>query len=345
MSIAIDGIVFSLQRHGGISVYFHELLRALARQGDAATLTLETPALQDIAAATPTLAVAPRRARALERYRRARVPAHAQVFHSSYYRRPAARDVPTVVTVHDFIYERFRHGPARWVHLLQKHAAIRAAQVVICISEATRQDLLHWVGETPGQTIHVVHNGVGDGFRPLGLPPRGVPFALYVGERRGYKNFRVAVQALARVPELELHCVGGGPLRPDELAEFDPALRARVRHLGFVEDQRLNECYNLAECLLYPSAYEGFGIPPLEAMKAGCPVVCVDCAAVREVGGDALTVAEAMTPDAVATAMLRIADTGHRDTVVRAGLAVASRHSWAATHARTLEIYRELQRR
>ncbi len=342
MFISIDGIIFSLQRQGGISVYFRELLQFLAAREQPITLTLEPPLIQD--APIDASSVLQRPARILERYRNARVDASARVFHSSYYRRPARSGLPTVVTVHDFIYERFRQGPARWVHMAQKHAAIRSAQAVICISESTRQDMLHWVGEVPGQQVHVVHNGVSPTFHRLSADTphaSAAPFALFVGERRGYKNFGLALQALARMPDVELHCVGGGPIAAEELVGVPEATVARVRHLGYVTDAALNEHYNRALCLLYPSRYEGFGIPVVEAMRAGCPVVCIDCAAVLEVGGDALVVAQA-DPVALAEAVLRMAEPAARKAVTQAGMTIAQRFSWDRTHEQTLAIYRQL---
>ena len=168
-------------------------------------------------------------------------------------------------------------------------------------------------------------------------------FALYVGERGGYKNFRLALSALSMLPGLELHCVGGGPLRPDELRAAGPNVRYRVRHLGFVTDEQLNQAYNDALCLVYPSSHEGFGIPVLEAMRAGCPVVSIDCRAVREVGGDALTVAESATPEAMAEAIAHAVTPLHRDRLSRRGRELAERFDWRTTHLRTIEVYRSLR--
>ncbi|MFZ2649344.1 MAG: glycosyltransferase family 1 protein [Burkholderiaceae bacterium] len=339
MTVLIDGIVFSLQRQGGISVYFHQLLDYLAQSYIAATLTLETPTRQAVTGSSGSVLYLRREGRRFERYRPCRLKVGTTVFHSSYYRRPFDRGTPTVVTVHDFIYERYSKGPRRWVHVAQKHAAIRAAQAVICISESTRQDLLHWVGETPGQQVLVIHNGVADTFRPLQLEPAARPYVLYVGERAGYKNFRLVLDAMTWLPELELHCVGGGALRPDELAHVTPDLRARVQHLGFVSENVLNEHYNRAVCLAYPSRYEGFGIPVVEAMRAGCPVVCIACKAVLEVGGNALTVAAEASGHAIAEAISRTALSGNRHAIVQAGLAVARAYSWQSTHQQTVRVY------
>lgn len=342
MTIVVDGIVFRLQRHGGISVYFRELLHDLAQSLQSACLTLETPLMQDVAEPAANVKVVSRPARALERYRPARVPADATLFHSSYYRLPVVHTLPTVVTVHDFIYERFRKGPSRWLHSAQKRASIRAAQAIICISESTRQDLEDMVGIRAGQQVHVIHNGVSEVFRPLGLPPASTPFVLFVGERRGYKNFGLALAALGLLQDIELHCIGGGALRPEEFAGVDVSIRARVRHLGEVSNDALNEYYNRALCLLYPSRYEGFGIPVLEAMRAGCPVVCIDCKAVLEIGGDALTIAGAGDAPGLADAVLRTADGSARPDLIRRGVAVAAQFSWRATHARTLQVYESL---
>jgi mannosyltransferase len=283
-----------------------------------------------------------RRARFLERYRPCRLPAGASLFHSSYYRLPGLRGTPTVVTAHDFVYERYASGPRRWVHSHQKHAAIRAAQAVICVSESTRQDLLEFVGQIPGQAVHVIHNGVSKVFRPLSPAPAPVPYVLYVGERRRYKNFRLLLRAMEFLPDLELHCVGGGALRADELAGAPSDVRDRVRHRGFVSDEVLNELYNRAFCLVYPSSYEGFGIPVVEAMRAGCPVVSIQCKAVMEAGGDALTVAAETDPRALADAVLRLDAADYRRRMVAAGLEVAGHFSWDRTHARTLDVYRSL---
>jgi mannosyltransferase len=224
----------------------------------------------------------------------------------------------------------------------QKHAAIRAAQAVICISESTRQDMLEFVGEIPGQTVHVIHNGVSDVFRPLSLTAEPAPYVLYVGERRGYKNFTRLLAAMEFLPDLELHCVGGGALRAEELAAAPAGTQCRIKHLGFISDEALNEHYNRAFCLVYPSSYEGFGIPVVEAMRAGCPVVSTRCKAVMEVGDDALTVADEADPRALADAVLRLTSAGYRDRMVSAGLEASRRFSWGQTHDGTLAVYKSL---
>lgn len=339
--ITIDGIIFSLQEKGGISVYFHKLLEYIQSQHVQAAVALEDPVRQMVSVNGGAVSVIQRRARFFERYRRCRLPMDTSVFHSSYYRRPGDCHVPTVVTVHDFIYERFSHGPRRWAHAVQKHAAIRGTCAVICVSESTRDDLLTYVGVRNEQSIHVIPNGVSDIFRPVDHPVPSVPYVLYVGQRDGYKNFSLALRAMEFLPDFELHCVGGGSLLPKELTGVPTSVARRVRHVGFVDDEELNTLYNQAVCLLYPSSYEGFGIPVVEAMRAGCPVVSVACKAVMEVGGNALTIAEGLDPSALADAILKTASSD-RPKLIERGLSAAQVYSWEKTHAKTLEVYRSL---
>jgi len=342
MNILFDGIVFSIQRYGGISVYFHELLRCLSSANVSADILIEDPTCQSFEMPQGGNLLS-RDARILERYRLCRVHTASAIFHSSYYRRPSINSIPSVVTVHDFVYERYARGPKRWVHMHQKHAAIRAAQAVICISESTRQDMLEFVGEIPGQAVHVIHNGVSDVFCPLSLSAAPVPpYVLYVGERRGYKNFMQLLAAMELLPDLELHCVGGGALRAEELAAMPVGTKRRIKHLGFVTDEALNEHYNRALCLVYPSSYEGFGIPVVEAMRAGCPVVSTQCKAIMEVGGDALTVAADADRRALADSVLRLASVEYRNQMVSKGFEVSKHFSWDKTHEGTLAVYKSL---
>lgn len=344
MAIHIDGIIFSLQQHGGISVYTRELLSHLVAEGVSTVLTMEMPISQVVDYNLNTsLLVEQRASRSVERYRRCRTTETASVFHSSYYRQPSQQSIPSVVTVHDFTYERFNAGLRKWVHMSQKYAAIRSAQAIICVSEATRQDLEEFVGVRKEQQVYVIPNGVSETFRPL--PSQELvskPFVLYVGARDGYKNFSLMLHALNSLPDFELHCIGGGMLRPDELSMVPLPVRCRVRHLGFVSEETLNEHYNRAICLAYTSSYEGFGIPVIEAMRAGCPVVCIDCKAVLEIGRDALTVVQGADPLELSEAIQKTCDNTYRNKIIAKGLNVAKQYSWCDTHKRTLQLYKSL---
>lgn len=340
MKVLLDGIIFSLQQHGGISVYFRELIRAVD-ECDLIGVVQVNALTQNLPKERNNISLDKVAYRQFERYRDCRVPENFSLFHSSYYRLPEKSDVPSVVTVHDFVYERYAHGLRRWIHRWQKNAAIRAAQSIICVSESTRQDLLEYVDVKQNQSVHVIHNGVSGVFRPLGIEPSSTPFVIYVGQRDGYKNFLLALKTMAFLPDYELLCVGGGSLLRQELAGVPDSVSRRVKHVGFVCDDELNSLYNQAVCLVYPSSYEGFGIPVVEAMRAGCPVVGVACKAVMEVGGDALTISEEFDPKALADAIHKTVSSD-RPKLIEKGLSIAQAYSWEKTHAKTLAVYRSL---
>jgi mannosyltransferase len=345
LNVLIDGIVYSLQASGGVSVYFSELIRFLARQP---TVRLDVGLFRPcIAQGIDDIRSAPwtrhQASRWQERYRACQLTAPADVFHSTYYRRPADARVPTVVTVHDFYYERFRQGLAKWVHSRQKFSAIRAAQAIVCVSQATADDLQTFVGLRPGQTLQVIPNGVGAAFVPLPGAAHDPQQLLFVGGRGGYKNFALVLQALRQLPAHQLVCVGGGPLRAEEFAGVPASVRARVRHLAYVSDDTLASLYQHSLALLYPSSFEGFGIPVAEAMKCGCPVIGLRaCAAVREVAGDALMGLDGEDPAPLAAAVETLMEPAARAKITRLGLEQAAPLNWQATHERTLQVYQSL---
>lgn len=336
LNVTIDGIVFSLQRNGGISIYFATLLKFLRDQDVDLSLILYGNSSDALDISSQNIVPT----RFLERYRDCILRDHPSVFHSSYYRKPSNPKIPSVVTVYDFIYEKSVGGFRRGVHLHQKYASIRSAQSIICISEATKKDLLHYVGLSSGQSIEVIHCGVSSAFHPIRTEIPVMPFVLYVGQRGGYKNFRLALATMEFLPELELHCVGGGNFSREEFIGIPTHIIDRVKHLGALSEEKLNTAYNQATCLIYPSEYEGFGIPVVEAMRAGCPVVSGDCDAVREIGLDALLVAHDYEPRSFANC-INLASSEARKDLVSRGIQIADKYSWIRSHTKILEIYQK----
>jgi mannosyltransferase len=339
--IILDGIIFSLQKNGGISVYFKNLIKSISDNNLNATLLLNNKCVHEFDNFTNLSSICHLNSRAFERYRKCLIPMKGKVFHSSYYRQPERANIPSVVTVHDFIYERYYRGPKLWLHNYHKIAAIRSAKAVICISEATKIDLLEFVGETPGQTIHVIYNGVSEIYKKINVPPSIKPFVLFVGGRAGYKNFQLLLNTMEMLPDLNLYCVGGGSFSANEFSNISKDLLNRVCHLGSLTDLELNKFYNQAICLVYPSIYEGFGIPVIEAMRAGCPVVSVNCKAILEIGKNALTVSEDFSPEALSKAILHTVSSS-RQSIIAEGFIVAKQYSWRKTFSKTMNIYNNL---
>ena len=257
---------------------------------------------------------------------------------------PLRAPCPCVVTVHDLSFAREPELMGRKDRLVFRivvpRAARRAARV-LTVSERTRRDLVELYG-VPESRIVVTPNGVDPAFgafrrsreageTPSGSEPQG-GYALAVGAVERRKNQLAALEA-ASAAGLPLVVVG---------PEKDPGLAGELRRRGarlegYVETERLAQLYRDAACLVQASCYEGFGLPVLEAMASGTPVVAVREPALEEVAGDAAVVVE---EDELAEGIRRaLAD---RDRLVSAGLERARMYSWRASAERTLAVYREI---
>jgi mannosyltransferase len=273
----------------------------------------------------------------------------ADLLHSSYYRKVAAPGLPTIQSCYDFTYERYRSGPARWVHSWQKRAALSSATGIICISESTRQDLLHYCPEVREEETCVTHLGYSSVFRQLsndeaeGLLAQYVSpeasYVVFVGDRSAYKNFPIAVHAVARTFGHYLVIVGGGPLNPREFALLELLLPKRFIHIDKASSALLNALYNKAHALIYPSAYEGFGLPVIEAMAAGCPVIAVNASSIPEVAGSAGLLLDRPDADAAAEWLEHLEDSSVRVRVIADGILNANRFSWERCYQETMAFY------
>jgi glycosyltransferase involved in cell wall biosynthesis len=247
---------------------------------------------------------------------------------------PLGWDGPMVVTVHDLSFEREASAMSLRHRAIFKRVvprAVRRARRVIAVSERTKRDLVELYG-VPAEKIAVTPHGVDPAFGPdgaLGGPPGG--YVLYVGAIQARKNPLAAVEAAKQVG---LPLFVAGPEREPALAR---EMRRRGAHVyGYVEKDVLAGLYRGAACLVLPSRYEGFGLPVLEAMACGTPVVAHPDPAVQEVAGGAALYAE---PGGLADAIRRAI--AERERLVAAGFARASRFSWDETARLTLDVYRE----
>ncbi|MBO0408684.1 glycosyltransferase family 4 protein [Aeromonas hydrophila] len=343
MKLVIDGIIESLQNNGGCTVYFNQFLSFLQKDKKNLLIFMRFfPVMgENIELDAENSTLITHKQRFLERWRDVDTSLLGDdiIFHSTHYRLPTCR-VKTVTTVHDFTYELYRKGPARWMHSWQKFRAIRSSDLVICVSQNTADDLMRFC-PIDRDKIRIVYNGVSESYFPIdGIDKSNS--VVFVGARGWYKNFVLAVRTLQYFPYLNLSIVGGGALTPEEAALLEEYIPGRYEWLGRVTDSGLNELYNKAYCLFYPSSYEGFGIPVAEAMRSGCPVVAVNTSSIPEVAGDAALLVKEATVDAFKDAFTQLESESIRKKLIIDGLLQAKKFSWKKCYQDTLRVYHEL---
>jgi len=246
------------------------------------------------------------------------------------YALPLALPCPAVVTIHDLSFVREPSLMSRKDRLVFRKVVPRAARKavrVLTVSERTRRDLRE-LYDVPNEKIVVTPNGVDPAFTP-GDGPRD--YVLLVGAVQERKN---PLAGLAAAEAAGLPLVVAGPAKDEALARELERRGARVT--GYVDQKELVRLYRGAACLVQPSRYEGFGLPVLEAMASGTPVVAVPEPALREVAGEAAVWAEERE---LGDGIRRAID--ERERLVAAGLARARLFSWRETARRTVEVYRE----
>ena len=370
MKVFFDDQIFQMQATGGISRYFCELARQFARAdgiqpvlfgGISRNLYLQEldrlPRLKKIHR--------PRRdqwrintwiERVSRLWRRlaflsARRRGGPIVYHPTFYDVDnfiARRADATVVTYFDMIPEwldaQRPPGTRSSPLIAQKRRALDQADALIAISESTRNDMeRHYPGCLPRVFITYLATNLGE-LTPRVPALRPVPFFLFVGNRDSYKNGAATFEAFARVAgqraDCELICFGGKSWTPDESAWLTQRqLLARVHHVSG-DDALLAGYYQQALALLYPSGYEGFGLPVLEAMQLGCPVVTARNSSLPEVGGTAAVYVDPAQPAAFAAELMSLLnEPARRAALVAQGREQSRRFSWERTATETAQIY------
>ena len=284
----------------------------------------------------------------------------ADIFHSPDFTLPPLWRAKGILTVHDLTFMHYPScAPPGLVAYLNSAVprSVRRARLILADSESTKRDIVELLG-TPPSKVRVVYAGVGPEFKPVtqvdvlaGVRARyslAWPFVLNVGTLEPRKNhlrlIRSFAQLLPHHPDLRLVLVGGkGWLYEDVQAEVARLnLEDRVVFPGFVADADLPALYSLASVFAYPSLYEGFGLPVLEAMACGTPVVCSNASSLPEVAGDAALLVDPTDVDALARALDQaLNDQPLRQAMRIRGQSQAARFTWSAAARTLLDAYHE----
>jgi glycosyltransferase involved in cell wall biosynthesis len=277
----------------------------------------------------------------------------ADLVHHSVYEEPmleAWRARRRISTIYDFTFERFPDLLPEWRtgHLAAKALFIERCDVLICISQTTRDDLLRF---HPGldKPLFVVPLGVGDEFfEPVPARIRGLPdrYLLYVGNRYPHKNVDLLLRAFGDLfhDHPDLHLVLVGAYLPTETARLEElGIADRTIRLRGVSDQQLPWLYHRAEAFVFPSRYEGFGLPVLEAMAAGCPVAMSDTPALLEVGSDVTLIFEPDDSEETLAQQIErlISDRALAESLRGQGRQRAREFTWSRTAELTVAAYRQ----
>ena len=354
VQVLLDDQIFLRQQRGGVSRYFAELWRESQHSSDCRLVADFRWHTNDHARHVGLPGYVGLNARKVpkilqmaNRVAQKRWP--AEISHHTYYdlryMQRSRADVKAI-TVYDMIPELFPDLFGGGDPHAGKAKCVAAADIVFCISEATARDLQSCYG-IDDRRIVVTPLAADRTFTPDAPRPLSSPddYLLFVGNRGGYKDFEVLSEAFSQLsadfPDLWLVAVGGGPFRPEEISRLTKLrIQNRVKHTT-ASDNELASLYAHAACFVFPSRYEGFGLPTVEAMSCGAPVVLARSSSHIEVGGEA---AYFFAPGDAESLRRRLwdllTDPARRSAAAGASLDQASHFTWAGTAAKTFAAYR-----
>lgn len=363
MRVLYDGYIYSIQKNGGINKYFKNLLDRLPAEVDA-TLTLKKknencfPTNPRIKKRLPfsifgnTCNYFRKRHRA--NLKKWETPEFFDIAHPTYHdllseSLLADSTLPLVLTIHDMIPELY---PDDFTGILEsterKHRAIERADKIICVSNNTKLDLMRLLS-VPENKISVIHlaSDLDESMVDPDWKACDSPYILFVGARTIYKNFTKLLHAFhkakAEWPELKLLLVGAELTATEQTKAAQLGVSDCILILQNLDDQKLATTYHNAQALVYPSMYEGFGIPPLEAMACGTLVITSNRSSIPEVVGDAAFLIDPNSVEEMTSKILGLKNLGpNREILINRCKQQAQTFCWQKSTDKIVNIYKEV---
>jgi mannosyltransferase len=272
------------------------------------------------------------------------------LYHSSYYRVSLQNDVANIFTVHDFTHKRglATKFPRKLIHITFTWFALYKADGIICISENTKNDLLFFYPRFKNKNIKVIHHGVSEQFYKiqnfdnlnlLDSLYKPLSYVIFIGKREGYKKFDIVVEALKQLENLNLLIIGGGELTEQEIKLIESCIPNRFKKIDNLDTSNLNILYNAAFALIYPSIYEGFGFPVVEAMRSGCPVITNSLSSLPEVAGDAALYMKDISAESIVENINLLYNVETRFSAIQKGFEHSKKFTWEKCYKNTLDFY------
>ena len=359
MKILIDHQIFSFLEYGGISKYFIGLMNYYHTNRIEFDFSLKYSNNQHLSDA-PFISVKPffpglhfpRKGlllgaiNSIESRKLLKI-GDFKIFHPTYYDLYFLRYVKNksfIVTIHDMIPELF-HDNSFLGKLLVKNKRILMdnASKIIAVSQNTKNDILQFYDYNESD-IYVVHHGI-NVYYPLTDYTDTNKYLLFIGNRGGYKNFDITIGAIATIlqerQDLFLICAGGGSFSESEILSFKKLNIHNQIHHSPINDATLPFLYKNAICFIFPSLYEGFGIPILEAFSNGCPVILSNKSSFPEVAGDAAEYFDPHSEESIRKSVIKLLDDEKlRSNLIKRGLERVKSFSVKNMAEKTLDVYR-----
>jgi glycosyltransferase involved in cell wall biosynthesis len=277
------------------------------------------------------------------------------IFHSPSFVSSPFIKCPTIMTIHDLNHLKFPEYYTRfhryYYNYIVKPSALKAKKI-LTVSEFSKKEIVNWLN-CESEKVVVTYNGIDENFKVINdndklrnirtkydLPEK---FILYIGNLKPHKNIANLIKAIKKINQKIILVINGKSNESLNKIIMENHVENKIKFIGYVNDDDLPALYNLAELFIYPSLYEGFGLPPLEAMACGCPVITSNTSSLPEVVGDAGIMVNPYHVEEIARAIdLVLSNENLRREMIEKGLKQAQKFSWRKTAEETLKVYEEV---